>query len=197
MKCLIYDFETLSTNMFNCVVVNIAAMNYTEERFTHDPYSYEELLDKCSVMKFDVKEQVEKYDRKIEQGTLNWWKKQSAEAQQCLKPSDKDVSITELYPFLIDKHDAPKCDKIFTRGNTFDPVLVRSIFDSIGIEKDPTPHWIIKDTRSYLDAFLWGSEYDNKFIPEEVKDKFIHHDPSHDIAMDVYRMQSVIQAIHG
>ena len=57
MKCLIYDFETLSQDMLNGVVVNIAAMNYTEERFTHDPYSYEELLDKCSVMKFDVKEQ--------------------------------------------------------------------------------------------------------------------------------------------
>jgi len=197
MKCLIYDFETLSQDMFNGVVVNIAAMNYTEERFTHDPYSYEELLDKCSVMKFDVKEQVEKYGREIEKETLNWWKKQSAEAQKCLSPSDEDVSIKELYPFLIDKHDAPQCDKIFTRANTFDPIIVRTIFDNIGIEKDPTPWWTIRDTRSYLDAFLWGSGHKNSFIPEEVKDKFIHHDPSHDIAMDVYRMQSVIQLVHG
>ena len=87
MKCLIYDFETLSQNMFNGVVVNISAMNYTEERFTHDPYSYEELIDKCSVLKFDVKEQVEKYGRKIEQGALDWWKNQGAEAQIGKRPS--------------------------------------------------------------------------------------------------------------
>lgn len=196
MKCLIYDFETLSQNMFNGVVVNIAAMNYTEERFTHDPYSYEELIDECSTLKFNVKEQVEKYNRKIQQSAIEWWKMQGGEAQKCLKPSDEDVSITELYPFLIDKHDAPNCDKIFTRSNTFDPILVKTLFYAVGVE-DPTPWWTIRDTRSYLDAFLWGSGHKNNFIPEDVKDKFIAHDPKHDIAMDVYRMQSVIQAIHG
>jgi len=197
MKCLIYDFETLSNEPTNAVVLSLAAMNYNEDRFISEPYEYEELLDMCSSIKFDVKEQVEKFNRKIKKDTLDWWKQQPIEAQKCLRPSEEDVSVTELYSFLVEKHNSANMDKIFTRGNTFDPVITKSIFDEVIILDDPTPWWTIRDTRSYLDAFLWGSGHKNNFIPEEVKDKFIHHDPIHDIAMDVYRMQSVIQAIHG
>lgn len=195
MEALIYDFETLSQNQYNCVVVNIAAMNYTEDRFLTNPYEYDELVEMCNTLKFDVQEQVEKYGRHIQKSTLDWWKKQSKEAQKCLIPSDEDVSITELYDFMV-KHKAATVDKIFTRSNTFDPIIVQTLLHDIGM-KDPAPWWTIRDTRSFLDGLLYGSDISNKFIPEDVKDKFIGHDSRHDIAMDVYRMQHVVRIVHG
>ena len=59
----------------------------------------------------------------------------------------------------------------------------------------PYPWWIIRDTRSMLDGMLWGSGIDNKFIPDGLEEKFVHHDPRHDIVMDVMRMQTVASAL--
>ena len=47
-----------------------------------------------------------------------------------------------------------------------------------------------------LDGMCWGSSLDNKFIPKEYEEKFVHHDPRHDIVMDVMRMQTVARYIY-
>jgi hypothetical protein len=44
MKSLIYDYETLSNDFFNGVVVNLASLHFEESRFIDNPYEYEELL---------------------------------------------------------------------------------------------------------------------------------------------------------
>ena len=195
-ECLIYDYETLAQDAFKGVVINIAALDFTESRYLTNPYTWEELLDTVSILKFDVEEQVEHYNRRIERSTIEWWKRQSKEAQKWLKPSPGDVSIDQLKAFLIDKYDMPKKKKIFTRGNNFDPVLTDSIFRDINY-KDNTPWWTIRDTRSYLEAMLYGSDIRDTFVPDELESVFIKHDPAHDVAMDVYRMQYVIRVIHG
>jgi hypothetical protein len=38
---------------------------------------------------------------------------------------------------------------------------------------------------------------DNGFTPSELVSKFVKHDPCHDVAMDVMRMQLLAQAILG
>jgi len=191
---LIYDFETLSQRPEEGVAVCIAALNYDSGRFSSDnPYTYQELVDMCGFMKFDVQEQVSKYGRTIQKSTLDWWKKQGAEARKLLQPSDEDQSIENLYDFYVNKHLATKVKRIYTRGNTFDPVFMGSLFKSLGFE-DPTPWWVIRDTRSYIDGLTVDTVSD-KFIPDDIKDKFVAHDPMHDIAMDVYRIQYIIRMV--
>ena len=41
---VIYDFETLSQNAFNGVVLSVAGIAYEEERFLTNPYTYEEYV---------------------------------------------------------------------------------------------------------------------------------------------------------
>lgn len=194
-ECVIYDFETLSQDQINGVVLSFAMINYSEERFIKQPYTYQELVNSAKFIKFNVEEQVKVYKRKIDNATLEWWKEQPKEAQQSqLKPSSEDKSITELYSFFIDNADPSNIKKVYTRGNTFDPIFFEYIMKQVGKE-DPYPWWTVRDTRSLIDGMTWGLDINNKFIPEGLEENFVKHDPRHDVAMDVMRMQTLAQAL--
>lgn len=188
MTGCIYDFETLSNDAFNGVVLNIAAIKFDEKRFNSNPYTFEELVDSAKYMKFNVEEQVRTYGRVIKQSTLDWWREQGPEAQKQVRPSKDDVSIAELYEFLSLEVQIQNCDRVYTRGNTFDPILVATIMQQIGRE-DPTRWWTVRDTRSLFDGMTYGHGIKSTFIPEGLESKFTAHDAKHDVAMDVMRFQ--------
>jgi len=192
-NAVVYDFETLSQDPVKGVVISFAMLSFDESRFISKPYLYEELLKNCQMIKFNVDEQVKEYGRSVQQSTIDWWKNQPKEAQYQLKPSTEDVSITELYDFFVENRP-DELKKVYTRGNTFDPIF----FDFLMKDTDqvtPYPWWTIRDTRSLIDGMAWGSNLNNKFMPADVADKFIHHDPKHDISVDVMRIQALAQAL--
>jgi len=194
---IIYDFETLAQNPYDGVVVSFAMMNFDRSRFENNPYTYQELVDSTSYIKFDVAEQVSHYNRKIEQGTLDWWSKQNATAQAKIAPSSDDVSISELYKFfMINRTEdrGPYKSKIYTRRNTFDPMFMTSIMKATG-NPEPYAWWDIRDTISYIEGLVHPQNIRTDFIPEDLEEHFVAHDPCHDIAMDVMRIQTIIQAI--
>ena len=45
-----------------------------------------------------------------------------------------------------------------------------------------------------MEGLAWGSELDNKFTPPDC-DELVKHNPTHDIALDVMRIQTLVQAI--
>ena len=137
---------------------------------------------------------VEKFNRKIEKSTLDWWKNQSKEAQEQLKPSSNDVSIDTLYDFMVREMNYESMKSVWTRGNSFDPVLLDSILIATNKPKFKN-WWAIRDTRSFLDGLLYGSNIRNNFMPDGVE--AVLHDPRYDIALDVYRMQTVIRELNG
>ena len=188
--CIIYDFETLGKVPTESVVLSMAALAFNEARFVSDnPYTYEELLCSAKFIKFKAQEQVNKYNRKIDNDTLNWWSKQPPEARMSLTPLETDVPLVELYPFIMGLIDNPKdAKKIYTRGNTFDPIFFDSLLDAINMS-NPFPWWNVRDTRSMIDGMTYGTDIRNSFIPDELKSAFVAHNPIHDVAMDVMRIQ--------
>ena len=189
----IFDFETLSQEQTNGVVLSMAMTNFAESRFTSDiPYTFEELVENTHTIKFNVEEQVKKYKRVIKKDTLKWWSQQGDLAKQQLKPSPDDVSIDQLYNFFIVNKSA-NIKKVYTRGNTFDPIFLEYIMRQTN---KPMPYdwWEVRDTRSLIEGLSWGSDLRNNFIPEGCTG-FIAHDPKHDIALDVMRLQILVQAI--
>jgi len=190
---LIYDFETLCIDPSEAVAICLATLIFDQDRFTSNPYEYEELVDMCDFIKFDVQEQVEKYGLKISKNTLAWWSEQGEAANKWLKPNKIDVSIDKLYGFLEDI-GAEKCELIYTRGNTFDPIVMKSLLDKCG-KTDPTPWWGLRDVRSQFDGMSYGHNISNKFMPEGLESKFVAHDPRHDIAMDVMRFQTLAKVL--
>ena len=193
--CVIFDFETLSSDVNRGVVLSIGLLTYTSSRFSNDPYTYEELLENTKYMKFDVTEQVKKYDRKIQKGTLDWWNTQDPEAKKVLDPDPSiDQSIDKLYNFFVINVNMNNLKTVFTRGNTFDIPILEGILKETG-NAIPYPFWMVRDTRSYLDGLLYGSNTRNSYIPDGCKEKFIAHDARHDVVMDVMRMQTIIEAL--
>jgi len=190
----IFDFETLSQEQTNGVVVSMAMLNFSESRFTSDTisYTFDELVEQTHMIKFDVQDQVKSYKRHINKDTLNWWMEQGDLAKEQIKPSSDDKSISELYGFFVVNKSA-NVKKVYTRGNTFDPIFLEYIMRQTG---NPMPYewWEVRDTRSIIEGLSWGSDLKNSFIPPNCEN-FIAHDPKHDIAMDVMRLQTLVQAI--
>lgn len=193
MRSIIYDYETLSQDRINGVVVSLAAVEFDSDRFVSNPYEYEELLRDVKAIKFDVQEQVRFYKRTISKDTLEWWKKQGEEARKQLKPdSVRDKSISETMNFFEERFGNLKGFKaVYTRGNTFDPFFLASTLAHFN-QNDPFNWWCYKDTRSIIDGMTFGSGVDNRFMPPEpagLQEKFIAHDPAHDVVLDVMRLQ--------
>ena len=195
-ECVIYDFETLGQDQLRSVVVSFAMLSFSEKRYIENPYSYEELVDSCKYIKFDVEEQTILFNRKISIDTVKWWNSQGAEAKKQIAPREDDKSILELYEFIINNCECPKIKKSYTRGNTFDPMFLQYLMEQTE-HTDPF-HWnTVRDTRSMIEGMSFGMNLNNGFTPSDLVSKFVKHDPCHDVAMDVMRMQLLAQAILG
>jgi hypothetical protein len=193
MKCLIFDFETLSQKAESAAIISMASMVFDLEVAEKGGYSYDELLSSCSYLKFDVEEQVTRFNRKIDPNTVDWWKEQSKEAFKKLKPSSKDVSIVEMPKFLDELMISNDIKYVFTRNNTFDPVIVQTICHGTN-RNIPYPWWSIRDIKSFIMGLTYGVDIRDDFMPDDIKDKFVKHDPCHDISADVYRIQTIFKA---
>jgi hypothetical protein len=194
-NAIIYDFETLSQNAVKCAVVNMAFLSFNIDRLVNNHYTFDSLVDKAIVLKFDIEEQVKEFGREICKDTLrDFWEQQPAEVRAQLKPAPNDVSIRELPHFF--KNNIPdNLKSVWSRGNAFDPVILKTICDSVG-ERVPYAWWLDRDTRSFIEGLTFGSNISNKFIPPQIKN-FSAHDSRQDVAMDVMRMQTLIYEIHG
>ena len=194
MTNLVYDYETLSTDVTEAPVLSLACLRYDESRFASDnPYSFDELLNATRFYKFSIAAQITKYGRVINKDTLAWWGSLPIALREAqMSPMESDLSITELPDIL--KEDAKGTDRIFTRGNTFDPMITTSLCKTLGVA-EPYQWWNIRDTRSYIEGLSYGAEIKNSFMPEGLEGKFVMHDPQHDIVVDVLRMQELIKFI--
>ena len=130
MMCSIYDYETLGQNPNSAPVLSIAI--YTFNTNSIDSLTIENIVNDCVFASFDVSEQVKTYGKVIEKDTLEWWSKQSKEAQKQIAPSDSDVSIRDL-PTLFEAAQVHDSDRVFTRGNTFDPIFTSQIFKDLNL----------------------------------------------------------------
>lgn len=193
----IFDFETLSTDYVNGVVVSFSVLNYDDKRFLTNPYTYMELVNSASFIKFDVEEQIKKYGRKIDPDTVEWWNNQGEEARKQLKPSVTDESISQLFDHFLLNVDTSNLKKVYTRRNTFDPIFFENVMKTINRDM-PYRWWAVRDTISTIEGMALGQNIHDSFIPnKECENLFIKHDPRHDISMDVMRLQALTQAILG
>lgn len=196
MNWLFYDYETLSQDPITAPVVCLAmCVVDTDVMLSDEPYLLSTIREESGYVKYNVEEQVDKYNKIIEPRCLDWWKENVdvATRKRLLTPSVEDKSIRNLHTHFSQYVAGRKVDLVFTRGNTFDPIITKVISDYF---KNPEPYawWVIRDTRSFLDGILWGTGIDQKFTP--ISDvKFNLHDPVDDIALDILRLQTAIRSV--
>lgn len=200
MQMLFLDFETLGRNVYNSAIIDCSAVIVDTDRMLTDPYN----LDSLSLIKrfkLSVKNQVDKYDWVVYKDTVQFWETVSDAAKKHIAPKKSDLTVEEFTAQFVAFLDAsPKVDYWWTRSNTFDPVLLWRIFDSVNgyyTLNERLPYWRIRDMRTYIDAKL-DFPKKNGFVP--IKDEalwtksFVEHDSSWDVLADVLRMQAIIRA---
>ena len=196
----ILDFETIGQGAHQCPIVDCAYVAFSWDRFLEQPYSFEELTSLVKTDKFDVKKQ---YDagKTFSKSDLAWWEKQGEDAKSKLKPQSNDLTIEQfsdnIFAYLI---EVGKIDYWWSRGNSFDPVLLDRVMLDVGKQELMNEYlkwWRIRDIRTYIDAKFDFSTR-NGFVPvadgDYWKQAFIAHDSTHDVAADVLRLQTIHRA---
>lgn len=174
------DIETLDVE--STAVILSASIVLLEENSTFDS-----LLSSCLFVKFDSKEQIQKYKRTISKDTLEWWSKQSDHAKSIsLTPSLTDISavagIEAIRSYLSKDPSAKKI--IWTRGS-FDSMVLDSLCRALDIP-------VLIRYNQYMDLRtginLLSKSPNNGYCEVNHPDfdikKVQRHDPRHDICHD-------------
>ena len=192
-QSIIYDYETLGKHPQSNAVVALAICAFSLDECRKGTYTFDGLYEETNLLLFDIEEQIVKYGRTIDIDTLNWWETDVSEAvrKKCFAKNGR-VSIEQV-PKTFKQYTQSNPDFIFSRGNTFDPPFTGGIMDTLGLPP-AYPFWKDRDTRSFLDAYLWDTDIGNSFIPEGLGDKDLH-DPETDIIIDILRIQTVLSNV--
>ena len=188
LKPFIFDLETLGGAPHG-IIVSAAFIAFD---FNTDE-TFQDLVSKALYIKFNAKEQ-KQLGRAADKSTIEWWKKQSPEAQAKIIPSNDDVSVNDAIDLIVDYFKAHKLTQRnsigFCRGQSFDFPLITDLFKCVNRENEwPNNFWNQRDTRTYIGTMLGKIDIREVPLPKGTINGFIAHDPVHDIAKDIITMK--------
>lgn len=199
-KDFIIDFETFG-NVSSSSVIDLALITFDSDPEVLE--SFGELVKRGHRIKFDLKSQ--KGHRLFGKSTLEWWKKQSAEARANLASTPEDLSviagIKEAQQYLIDNGIHPWDSFGWCRGQSFDfPIFVdclRDVQRAQGIseeeidtfKEEPCKFWNQRDIRTAIESLLLTRGLTTTPLPKGTLDGFIAHDSIHDCAKDILMLK--------
>jgi hypothetical protein len=197
----ILDFETIGQCARFAPGIDCSYTTFIWERFSDEPYSFQELITTSQKSKLSIKDQVTNYGFSYKKEDLDWWMQQEPEVKKNIKPLPTDLTVPQFIEELISfLRKSEKISYWWSRSNGFDPVILDHL--SMAVQKDKflneyIPYWRVRDTRTYIDAkFNFSTK--NGFVPiadEEYWNKtFKAHDSTHDIAADILRLQAIFRA---
>jgi hypothetical protein len=150
MKNMIIDFETFGTDETNCAVIDCSVIYFDWDRFTSgDPYTIREYTN-VERFKLSVKEQVRLYGSVVDPDTVDFWNSQSTEVKRKITPKDSDLSVEDFVSGFLDS--VTKQGKVqywWSRGNAFDPAILKRLFKSqnkVAALEQHLKFWAVRDT---------------------------------------------------
>lgn len=207
-KDFIIDFETFG-NVSSSSVIDLALITFDSDPEVLE--SFDELVKRGHRIKFDLKSQ--KGHRLFGKSTLEWWKKQSAEARANLASTPDDLSviagIKEAQQYLIDNGIHPWDSFGWCRGQSFDfPIFVdclRDVQRAQGIseeeidtfKEEPCKFWNQRDIRTAIESLLLTRGLTTTPLPKGTLDGFIAHDSIHDCAKDILMLKYAQRYVLG
>lgn len=193
---LFIDMETFGTDVSTCPVIDCSYVVVAGEELVNGTCTFDNVVKNAVRDKLDVKEQVDKYNYKPEKDTVDWWAQQNKAVRDQIVPSKNDLPLKQFASNILEYvKEYEKIKYVWCRGMNFDIVILRRILRDCNLlaEFDQVaPFWTYRDTRTFIEGAM-GLDFNNKFLPVEVEE-FNKHDSTHDIAMDVLRIQAIMEA---
>ena len=138
MADIMIDIESLDTTP-DCVILTIGAVLF-------DPKG-QGIIDKIEIRP-TIEDQTEIYKRSINDGTVDWWSKQSPEAiEEAMGDRDRVLfseAMSQLYKFCWNQ------GKPWSHGAPFDIVVMEHAWRQLG-QLAPWPYYNVRDTRTLFD----------------------------------------------
>jgi hypothetical protein len=97
----ILDFETIGQCARLAPAIDCSYTTFTWERFTDQPYSFQELVNTIQKSKLSIKDQVTNYDFSYKEEDLNWWMQQAPEVKKNIKPLPTDLTVPQFIETVI------------------------------------------------------------------------------------------------
>lgn len=157
--------------------------------------TYQGLIDTGIFIKFDVQDQIKRFKRTTCKSTLDWWKKQSHDAQVTnLIPHaddlDTETGMQLLRTWFTSKPDH-KNEIVWARGG-LDQMCLESLMRAINM--DPFIYYASwRDTRTAIECFYPKSkngyvQVDPNKIAGYERTQVLKHHPLHDSANDLCQL---------
>lgn len=164
------DLETMATDP-DAQVLTIGAVKF-------DPFSWSDPHSEF-YLRIDIEEQ-EQRGRAIDQGTLEWWGNQSAEAiEEAFTDRDR-VSVTDMLTAL--KKWYVGCDEVWSQGS-MDINILEHMYRQYSLPV-PWPHWKVGDSRAFLRRMPTDPRKDKKFL---------EHHALEDAKAQVYALRKTLE----
>jgi hypothetical protein len=199
----ILDYETIGQVAYKAPSIDCSYTTFVWERFTDEPYTFQELITTIKKSKTSIKDQVTNYDFSYKEDDLNWWMQQEPEVKKNIKPLPTDLTVPQFIEEIISYlRKSEKISHWWSRANGFDPIILHHQASCVGKDvllNEYLPHWKLRDTRTYIDA-KFDFTTKNGFVPiadeEYWNTNFKAHDSTHDVAADILRLQTIYRAQH-
>lgn len=178
----VFDVETLGVES-TTVILSAAIVHFDAAK---NP-SYQDLLDGALFVKLNAKDQLQRLDRTLDMGTLEWWKNQHEYVRSVsLDPSGHDLlaedAIRKLHDYMNKFPNANKMT-MWTRGS-LDQMAIDSLCKKVDMQL-LTGYNMYRDVRTAIDCFTGSSNgYCNVDHPTFNRAAVIKHHPVHDCALD-------------
>lgn len=194
MAFFCYDIETLakeSTAVILSAAITHFDFNQTEESDLDEEFA--SLVENSLYVKFNAKEQIEKYNRIVSKDTLDWWNKQGEFVRDlCFKPSKNDVDAKtgmDLLRSYIKKRSIAGEDNIVWIRGSLDQLATDSL--CMAMKVDPIEgFWNFRDVRTAIDLLAETSRRGYCQLSKPFnRDLVQKHIPMHDIALDVLMLK--------
>ena len=139
MKHVMIDIETAG-NEDNALMVSLGAVVF-------DPFAIDDKLDKTFQVRFDPLD-VEAKGGKVNMSTILWWMKQDQEVM--LAQFGGSVGLKRGLVEFSKWYKNQKADRVWAHGTTFDIVIVKNAFKSVGVSV-PWKYNEVRDMRWFQD----------------------------------------------
>ncbi len=181
------DIETLGVES-TAAILSIAIIYVPDA----EPRPAVELMSDYIFVKFDVKDQISRFKRTVDMGTVEWWKKQSKIARDKSYERNPELDLTsedalDRIDAWVKKHTDYSNELVWIRG-TLDQMAVDSLYSALK-RKPPFNYNVYRDMRTAVDLLYPNSkggyvEVDSSVCVEFDQYQLVPHDPLHDVTRD-------------
>lgn len=201
MKLVWIDFETMGDDVLEpCAAIDMSIIvGDTDKMLSEDPYSCKDIV-LAKRFKLSIADQVTNYGFVVQDSAVKFWQDVSPEARKHIKPSKEDLTVEQFINELINHlNSIGKFDYWFSRGNTFDPIILQRLFKVVGKTytfKEYFRFNRVQDMRTHINAKM-DNPVTTNIVPIQDdqfwKSVFVEHDSCWDVLADLLRYQTILR----